>query len=307
LRVLTRIESERGCHLEDKRLIIKAIDVLNALEKKHYYIFVRAQGLETVGIMTKIDRVWDGGWGIYRSMAVGVTRSYNKFQEYTDRQNKRTGELEDIVMMYADIHYMTARNSISPEDDNKDNFTYIFDPHTYNNLKDRLDEIQELKRQRDAMKKKAEEAVNKAERYLKLLEVAQSQANSYKARTFNFMDKLGEAEAKVEYLTTQLKINHVNIIRQDGFLTQKMKDAYPLGKLEGMDSADIIREASKKKVESEIELDKTGINAKKQNIATKEDLNNIENNLINALRDSKKPKKTVDEKNSDESTIEDEN
>jgi len=239
----------------NKRLLIKSSNILEDLSKSRYYVFIRAKGFETVGILTKIDHVYDGSWGVMRQLAMGLSFSGEPFEEYLDRKNKRTGELEELIQMQTDLLIITARDTNNPDDD-ENNFTYLLDANTSNNIKDKLDETVELRRINNVLNKKIEESVRMRDSFMRQLETAQSEANSYREKMSNFAEQLGQARARAEYYQQQLKSQHAVTLEKEGFLSEKMKGATYLGELQGKDSADLIFEAAQKQVKAKTELDK---------------------------------------------------
>jgi len=273
-----------------RRLISKFYDTLEKLQKSRYYIFLRAKGFETIGILTKIDHVYDGSWGVMRKLALGLSLSGEPFEEYLDRKNKRTGELEDLIQMQTDLIIITARNSNSPDDDDDENFTYLLDANTSNHIKEELDQVAELKRINKALVKKAEEATRMKENYMRQLETAQSEANSYREKMSNFAEQLGQARARAEYYQTQLKKEQIRLLELEGFLTEQLKGATARGELQGKDSADVILEAAKKRYEAEKELDKIGIGMP-NDFVSQTDFQRFEKKIFDKIETINKPRK----------------
>lgn len=239
-----------------RRLISKSYDILEDLSKSQYHIFIRAKGFETIGILTKVDHVYDGSWGVMRRLALGLSLSGEPFEEYLDRKNKRTGELEDLIQMQTDLLIVTARNTNSPDDDDNDNFTYMLDVNSSNQLKDKLDETSELRRINNALNKKIEESLRMRDSYMRQLQVAQSEANSYREKMSNFAEQLGQARARAEYYQTQLKREQITLMVNEGELSERLKGATYRGELQGKDSAELILEGAKKQIQAKTELDK---------------------------------------------------
>lgn len=240
-----------------KRLISKFYNAVRSLGKSPYFILYRCKGFETVGILTKIELVYDGSWGIKRRLGRGLSfTSGEPFEEYLDRKNKRTGELEDLTQMQTDLIMLTARNTNSPDDDNDDNFEYLIDTKTATHMKDELDKILELRRINKSLDKKTQESLMMKENYLRQLETAQSEANSYREKMSNFSEQLGQARARADYYQTQLKREQIKMIEMEGLLSEKLKNATYAGELQGKDSADLVLEASKKQYDAKVHLDK---------------------------------------------------
>lgn len=239
-----------------RRVISKSYDTIEELRKSKYFLFIRAKGFETVGILTKIDHVYDGSWGVMRKLAMGLSQSGEPFEEYLDRKNKRTGELEDLIQMQTDLLVVTARNTNNPDDDDNNNFTYMLDLNSSNHLKDKLDETQELRRINSALNKKVEEALRMKESFMRQLETAQSEANSYREKMSNFAYQLGQARARAEYYQTQLKEEQILLLQNEGEIGENLKNASYRGELKGKDSADLILEGAKKQMKAKTEMDK---------------------------------------------------
>jgi len=274
-----------------RRLISKSYDTLENLQKSKYYIFVRAKGFETIGILTKIDHVYDGSWGVMRKLGLGLSLSGEPFEEYLDRKNKRTGELEDLIQMETDLIVITARNTNSPDDDDDENFTYLLDINTSNHLKDEFDQMKEQKRINKALEKKLMESIRMKESYMRQLETAQSEANSYREKMSNFAEQLGQARARAEYYQTQLKREQIRLLEIEGFLGEQLKGATSKGELQGKDSADVILDAAKKRYEAQKELDKIGIGSS-EDFVKRDDFQQFEKQIFNKIDNiSKEPSK----------------
>jgi len=287
-----------------RRLISKSHDTLTDLSKSKYFIFYRCKGFETVGILTKIELVHDGGWGVMRKLGRGLSKSGEPFEEYLDRKNKRTGELEDLVQMQTDLIMLTARNTNSPDDNDDHNFEYLIDTNTATHMKDELDQLMELRRINKALDKKTQEALRQKESYMRQLETAQSEANSYREKMSNFAEQLGQARARAEYYQTQLKREQIQLIEGEGFLSEKLKNANYAGELQGKDSADLVLEASKKQQQAKVELDKiSGI----EDGVTRDEFQNFEKKMFNKIDNiSSSPKKLEPTARPEKETIEEE-
>lgn len=273
-----------------KRLISRSYDTLDALRKHPYFILLRCKGFETVGILTKIDYVYDGSWGIMRRLCRGLSMSGEPFEEYLDRKNKRTGELENLIQMQTDLVILTARNTSSPDDDDDSNFEYLMDTNTATHLKDELDKISELRRINKALDKKTQEAVRMKNSFMLQLETAQSETNSYRDKMSNFSEQLGQARARAEYYQTQLKREQYMLMQREGFLAEKLKNAEYSGEIQAKDSADLVLAASKKQYDAKVELDK--LSGSEEGV-TRNDFQNFENKILSKVNDinpsSKKP------------------
>ena len=263
-----------------KRLISKSHSAIENLAKSSYFILLRCKGFETVGILTKIERVYDGSWGILRQMGRGLLISGEPFEEYLDRKNKRTGQLEDLIQMQTDLVMVTARNTSSPEDDDDNNFEYLIDTNTSTHMKDELDQAMELRRINKTLDKKTQEAMRLKDSYMRQLETAQSEANSYREKMSNFSEQLGQARARADYYQTQLKREQIRLIEMEGLLSEKLKNATYAGELQGKDSADLVMEASKKQYETKVELDKLG--GVNEGI-TRDDFQNFEKKILSKV------------------------
>lgn len=254
----------------------KLIRSLEEILENDCFLFLRSQGFETVGIITKIRHVHDGSWGVMRRQAVGMTFSGKKFEEFLDRKNKRTGSLEDIIQMQTDLLLVTARNTSNP-DDSDSNFTYMIDQNTANRMKDKYDMIPEFQRVNAKLEKDLRFEKQRSKRMHNQLETAQSEANAYREKMFNFSEQVGKFKAQAEYYKTQLKREQQKLLEVEGFLNQKLRDASGIGELQAKDSSDIVRESAKKQYEAQRELDKlTNVDT-----ATKSDVDNLGRKLLN--------------------------
>lgn len=254
--------------------------MIKHLGKSEYFILLRCKGFETVGILTKTELVYDGSWGVMRKLGRGLSMSGEPFEEYLDRKNKRTGELEDLTQMQTDLIMLTARNTGSPDDNDDNNFEYLLDTNTSTHMKDELDRIPELRRVNKSLDKKIQEALMMKESYMRQLETAQSEANSYREKMSNFAEQLGQARARAEYYQTQLKREQIELIKTEGLLSEKLKNATYAGELQGKDSADLVLEASKKQYQAKVELEKIN---KIDDGVTRDDFQNFEKKMFNKI------------------------
>jgi len=269
-----------------RRLISKSFDTLDALRKHPYFILLRCKGFETVGILTKTELVYDGSWGVMRKLGRGLSMSGEPFEEYLDRKNKRTGDLEDLIHMQTDLIMLTARNTNSPDDDDDKNFEYLLDTKTSTHIKDELDQMIELKRINKALDKKTQESLRLKESYMRQLETAQSEANSYREKMSNFSEQLGHARARAEYYQTQLKKEQIRLMELEGYLEEKLKNAVPSGEIQGKDSADVVLEASKKQWQAKKELDKL---AGTDDGVSRDEFQNFEKKIFSKIDGMKTP------------------
>jgi len=265
------------------KFILQAVDTLKKLQQSPYHIFIRAKGMEVVGILTKIEHRYDPGWGIMRSWAKGIKLNGDTFEEPLDRKNKRTGELEDLIQMRNDLVIITARNSPDPDDDNDDNFQYLMNPYQVNEIKDSLDRVKEKDRIIHDLQKRLKEAIEKANRYQAEAESATSELNTLRERVRNLSERLAEQTQRAEDYKRQLKELQIGMIREESKLDEQLKTSEKLGRLEGKDSADIIIDATKKQIEARRELDKLGLGGLTA-YATKEDLEKLKDEIISALK-----------------------
>lgn len=263
--------------MHKERELIDYWRILEALQKSPRLLFLRAKGWETVGVLTKIDHQYDGSWGVMRKVALGFTFSGKKIEEFLDRKNKRTGNLEDLVQIQTDTILVTARNSNSPDDDDDDNFQYILNPHQSNDIKDQLDQLDEFKRINHALEKKADEAIRMKDSYMRQLKTAQSEAESLREKVALFADKLGQARSQAEYYRTQNKKEQIKLLEMEGFLSEQLKGSSSLGEMKGKDSADVILDRAKKEYEVKQELTKLGLGEKG---VTQEDLDRFGRDLF---------------------------
>ena len=265
------------------KFILQAVDTLKKLQQSPYHIFMRAKGMEVVGILTKIEHRYDPGWGIMRSWAKGIKLNGETFEEPLDRKNKRTGELEDLIQMRNDMVIITARNSTDPDDENEDNFQYLMNPYQANEIKDSLDRVKEKDRIIHDLQKRLKEATEKANRYHAEAEAITSEINTLREKVRNLSERLAEQTQRAEDYKRQLKELQIGMIREESKLDEQLRTSEKLGRLEGKDSADIIVEATKKQIEARRELDKLGVGGL-TSYATKEDLERLKDEIISALK-----------------------
>ena len=265
------------------KFILQAVDTLKKLQQSPYHIFMRAKGMEVVGILTKIEHRYDPGWGIMRSWAKGIKLNGETFEEPLDRKNKRTGELEDLIQMRNDMVIITARNSTDPDDENEDNFQYLMNPYQANEIKDSLDRVKEKDRIIHDLQKRLKEATEKANRYHAEAEAITSEINTLREKVRNLSERLAEQTQRAEDYKRQLKELQIGMIREESKLDEQLRTSEKLGRLEGKDSADIIVEATRKQIEARRELDKLGVGGL-TSYATKEDLERLKDEIILALK-----------------------
>lgn len=281
--------------MNELKFVLSVKDILNKLSQVPYKIFIRARGLEIVGIITKIEHRYDSAWGIMRRWVKGITLDGKIFEEPIDRKNKRTGELEDIIQMQNNLVMVTARNSSDPDDDNEENFQYFINPHQANEIKDQLDSVKEKDRIIYDLKKRYEEAIKKLNEANSQANVYASELNSLRDKVRLLSERLAEQTQRAEDYKRQLKEMQIGLLREESKLDERLKVSPSLGHLEGKDSAEIIVEATKKQIEARKELDKLGLGGLTA-YATKEDLNKLKNELIMALKESKETVKEEEEK-----------
>jgi len=269
--------------LNQVKFILQAVDTLKKLQQSPYHIFIRAKGMEVVGILTKIEHRYDPGWGIMRSWAKGIKLNGETFEEPLDRKNKRTGELEDLTQMRNDLVIITARNSTDPDDENEDNFQYLMNPYQANEIKDSLDRVKEKDRIIHDLQKRLKEATEKANRYHAEAEAITSEINTLREKVRNLSERLAEQTQRAEDYKRQLKELQIGMIREESKLDEQLRTSEKLGRLEGKDSADIIVEATRKQIEARRELDKLGVGGL-TSYATKEDLERLKDEIISALK-----------------------
>ena len=280
----------------DLKFILSSIDMLKKLRESPYQIFMRAKGMEVVGILTKMEHRYDSTWGVMRVWAKGITLNGDKFEEPLDRKNKRTGELEDLIQMKNDLIIVTARNSTDPDDENNNNFQYFLSPHQANEIRDALDSAKEKDRIMHDLNKRLQEALQKLNMYQSEAEASKSELNSLREKVRNLSERLAEQTQRANEYQRQLKELQIGLLREESKVDEKLKTASEIGKLEGKDSADIIIEATKKQVEARRELDKLGLGGL-TSYATKEDLEKLKNEIISALKEEEKePEKKEEEK-----------
>jgi len=275
---------------KELRFVLLAKDILGQLRKSPYLLFVRARGLEVAGILTKVELKYDPGWGVMRSWAKGITLDGKKFEEPLDRKNQRTGELEDLIQMKNDLLLVTARNSSDPDDENNDNFQYLMNPHSVNEVKDQLDGVKEKDRIIRDLEKRLKQSLQKQDMYMSMANSAESEINSLRERVRNLSERLAEQTQRAEEYKRQLKELQIGLLREESKLDEKLKTSEKLGTLEGKDSADLILEAAKKQAQAREELDKIGMGGL-TSYATKTDLEKLKDEIVLALKEKSVEKK----------------
>ena len=263
--------------MQKERELLKYWHVSESFRKSPFRYFVRAKGMEEIGILTKIEEENDVSWGIQRKVAYGFTWDGDKIEEYLDRKNQRTGEIESIIQIQTTMQLVTARNSDTPDDTDDNNFQYIMNPHQANEIKDQLDQMAEDKRISRALEKKAQEAVRMKDSYYRQLVTANSEAESLREKVSLFADKLGQARSQAEYYRTQNKKEQVKLLEMEGYLSEQLKGASSLGEMKGKDSADVILDRAKKEYKVKEEMTKLGLDEK---AVTKEDFDRLENKIF---------------------------
>ena len=269
--------------MNEKKLLSNIAGQLEPFRESPFLFLVRARGMELVGIITKVLHKYDHSWGVMRLWAVGVTVDGKKFEEPLDRKNRRTGELEDIIQIKNDFLVVTARSSSSLDDDDDENFQYFLNPHTVNEIKDRLDEIKEKNRIIRDLNNRLQAEIKKREHHQSEAEAYGSEAKSLREKVSNLLMRLSLAENRAEYYKNMLKERYTERIEEEGYLEEKMKGASKRGELLGKDSADVIVEAATKQAEAKKKLDEIGAGSFTE-YATKTDVRKMKEEIINLLK-----------------------
>jgi hypothetical protein len=283
--------------MDKKKLILETIKNLRRLREEDLHLFTRARGFEIIGVMSKRFNKYDSSWGVMREAAKGMKINGDVFEEFIDRKNKRTGELESLVQMQNEFVLVTARNSESPDDDDEENFQYFMSPHQISNIKDKLDEQKEKNRIINDLQKRLQSVIRKRDYHMREAEASGSEARNLREKVSNLQEKLGHAEDRAEYYKTKLKKQHTGKIEEEEHLEERMKGAKDRGSLTGKDSADVVLTAAEKQAEARRKLDELGAGSMTE-YATKSDLGKMKDELIEVLQKKEKPSK--EEKNEEE-------
>lgn len=257
-------------------------------------LFVRAKGLEPVGIMTKRVHKFDSGWGSMRVWAVGLTfdevglagaiTKGKRFEEPLDRKNRRTGELENLVQMENDFLVVTARNTSDPDDENDDNFQYFIPPHSANRMKDTIDRVRERDRIIQDLEKKIGETEQSRDFYQREAEAYGNEIRMLKGKVSNISERVANAEQQADHYRTLVKKTQTSALEEEGFMDEKITGARTRGGFEAKDSADVVTEAAKRQKEAQKHLTSIGAGAMSPEYATKSDLANIEKKITDAIK-----------------------
>jgi len=271
-----------------ERLMVVLKDNFIELRKSPFKLFVRANGLEPIGIMTKRKQKYDSGWGSMRTWAVGLTfdettNKIKRIEEPLDRKNRRTSELEDLVQMENDFLIVTARNTSDPDDENDDNFQYFINPHSANHMKDSLDRVKERDRIIQDMEKKIGETEQSRDFYQREAEAYGNEIRMLKGKVANVSERLANAEQQSDHYRTLVKKTQTSALEQEGFLDEKLTGARPRGGFEAKDSADVVVGAAKKQKEATKHLATIGMGQMSPEFATKSDLTNMEKKITEAI------------------------
>ena len=149
-------------------------------------------------------------------------------------------------------------SSSSLDDDDDENFQYFLNPHTVNEIKDRLDEIKEKNRIIRDLNNRLQAEIKKREHHQSEAEAYGSEAKSLREKVSNLLMRLSLAENRAEYYKNMLKERYTERIEEEGYLEEKMRGASKRGELLGKDSADVIVEAAAKQAEAKKKLDEIG-------------------------------------------------
>lgn len=264
------------------------------LRKSPLKLFVRAKGLEPIGIMTKRIHKFDSGWGSMRIWAVGLTFDEpglggiaikaKRFEEPLDRKNKRTGELEDLVQMENDFLIVTARNTSDPDDENDENFQYFIPPHSANRMKDTIDRVRERDRIIQDLEKKVAETEQSRDFYQREAEAYGSEIRMLKGKVSNVSERVANAEQQADHYRTLVKKTQTSALEEEGFMDEKLTGARPRGAFTAKDSADVVTEAAKRQKEAQKHLTNIGAGQMSPEFATKSDLTNMERKIMEAIK-----------------------
>lgn len=272
-----------------ERLLMVLKSNLVEMRKSPFKLFIRANGLEPIGIMTKRIHKYDSGWGSMRTWAVGLTfdettNKIKRIEEPLDRKNRRTGELEDLVQMENDFVLVTARNTSDPDDENDDNFQYFINPHSANRMKDSMDRIKERDRIIQDMEKKIGETEQSRDFYQREAEAYGNEIRMLKGKVANVSERLANAEQQADHYRTLVKKTQTSALEQEGYLDEKLTGARPRGGFEAKDSADVVVAAAKKQKDASKHLSSMGMGQLSPEFATKSDLTNMENKITEAIK-----------------------
>jgi len=264
------------------------------LRKSPLKLFVRAKGLEPIGIMTKRVHKYDSGWGSMRVWAVGLTFDEpglgglsvkaKRFEEPLDRKNRRTGELEDLVQMENDFLIVTARNTSDPDDENDDNFQYFIPPHSANRMKDTIDRVRERDRIIQDLEKKVMETEQARDFYQREAEAYGNEIRMLKGKVANVSERVANAEQQADHYRTLVKKTQTSALEEEGFMDEKLTGARVRGGFTAKDSADVITESAKRQKEAQKHLTSIGAGQMSPEFATKSDLTNMERKIMEAIK-----------------------
>lgn len=276
-------------------LLLQSKRNFTELRKTPLKLFVRAKGLEPIGIMTKRVHKFDSGWGQMRTWAIGLTFDEpglagaiavksKRFEEPLDRKNRRTGELEDLVQMENDFLIVTARNTSDPDDDNDDNFQYFIPPHSANRMKDSTDRVKERDRIIQDLEKKVGETEQSRDFYQREAEAYGNEIRMLKGKVANISERVANAEQQADHYRTLVKKTQTTALEEEGFMDEKMTGARPRGSFTAKDSADVVTEAAKRQKEAQKHLTSIGAGQMSPEFATKADLTNMERKIMEAIK-----------------------
>jgi len=271
-----------------ERLLVQLKTNFIEMRKSPFKLFVRANGLEPVGIMTKRIHKYDSGWGSMRVWALGLTfeektGKIQRIEEPLDRKNRRTSELEDLVQMENDFIIVTARNTSDPDDENDDNFQYFINPHSANRMKDSIDRIKERDRIIQDMEKKIAEVEQSRDYYQREADAYGNEIRSLKSKVATLSERISNSEQQADHYRTLLKKTHTSVIEEEGFMDEKLKDARGRGGFEAKDSADVVVTAAKKQKDATKHLSSIGMGQMSPEFATKSDLAQMEKKITEAI------------------------
>ena len=279
-----------------ERLLILLKDNFVELRKSPFKLFIRANGLEPIGIMTKRIHKFDSGWGSMRVWAIGLTfdettNKVKRIEEPLDRKNRRTGELEDLVQMENEFLIVTARNTSDPDDENDENFQYFISPHHANRMKDTIDRVRERDRIIQDLEKKIGETEQSRYYYQREAEAYGNEIRMLKGKVSNLSERIANAEQQADHYRTLVKKTQTSALEEEGFMEEKMTGARVRGGFTAKDSADVILDAAKRQREAQKHLTNIGAGQMSPEFATKSDLSSMEKKIMEAIKVMSKEEK----------------
>ena len=275
------------------RLLSSMSSLMPYFKRSPFRFFIRSNGFELVGILTKIEYKYDSSWGIMRPWAVIYTVDGQKIEEPLDRKNKRTGRQENLVQAQNDMLIVTARKTASPDDEDDNNFLYLLNPHQSNHIKDLQDRIHERDLIIAELEKRYDALEKEKQRLAENVEIFSSTINTLRQKIATLADQLVQSEAKAEYYETLLRKNRIAILEEEGKIDKALETARKRGAIQVTDTSDIILDAAKKQAEIRMEMDKLGYGEKEY--VTKQDLQTMLDELKREIKKPSPPEKPSSE------------